>query len=415
MSTDPGALRRRLSLTLGLLVIGAAALVGLALWLSDQYIEDAAIQDLLEHELESLVATSSSPQDKARRPSTLIYYRPRLNPEPAVPSAVYELPPGYHQEIEIGGASFNVLVRDLGPGDRVWLTYDVSFVERRESGLAATLGILLLLLAATTPWLARSIAKRMLAPLDELVTQLRTLNPERRGERLALPAAESEVLVMAQALNNYMAQLDALVERERVFAAAASHELRTPLAVIQGAAEMLALTAPTAAPLKRIERALREARQSLDSLLALSRVWEKPPLQTLQLAQLLPELAEHYALERPDTRLRWDITQPVPLQAPPGAAAVVFTNLLRNALRAGRGGEVSVRIEPGRVVILDNGPGIPEQELPHVFDPGFSGRDGGTGMGLYVARALATRYGWTLELVNRPGGGAEARWNFKPA
>src|SRR3546814_8486745 len=88
---------------------------------------------------------------------------------------------------------------------------------------------------------SRWLASRALAPLDALVDQLAHLNPEQRGELIALPVDDSELAVIVDAFNSYMVELDALVERERAFAAAASHELRTPISVIQGAAETLAL------------------------------------------------------------------------------------------------------------------------------------------------------------------------------
>jgi signal transduction histidine kinase len=261
---------------------------------------------------------------------------------------------------------------------------------------------------------SRWLADRALAPLDRLVAQLRRLNPERRGERIELALHDdSELSVIVDAFNGYMVELDALVERERAFAAAASHELRTPIAVIQGAAETLALQGCPPA-LQRIDRAVAVVRHELDALLALSRVRESPPLVMLDLGDWLRELAEPYREMMPRATLHWDIDAPVRLETAPGAIAAVFTNLLRNALQASADARVTVHLRDDHLIVDDEGPGIAAGDLPHVFEPHFRSRDGGTGMGLYIAQTLATRFGWRLAVENRPDrSGARAIWHFR--
>jgi two-component system osmolarity sensor histidine kinase EnvZ len=97
----------------------------------------------------------------------------------------------------------------------------------------------------------------------------------------------------------------------------------------------------------------------------------------------------------------------------------IVVNLLDNALRYGAGAPIDVLIEAeagGAVVsILDRGPGIPAGEREKVFQPFYrlepsrSVATGGSGLGLAVARQLAEANGWRLELLDRPGGGTEAR------
>src|SRR3546814_5728821 len=78
------------------------------------------------------------------------------------------------------------------------------------------------------------------------------------------------------------------------------------------------------------------------------------------------------------------LAAPVTLVTAPGAIAAVFTNLLRNALYASVGAPVTVRLRADRLIVEDQGPGIAAHDLPHVFQPRFRSRDGGTGMGLYI-------------------------------
>jgi len=130
------------------------------------------------------------------------------------------------------------------------------------------------------------------------------------------------------------------------------------------------------------------------------------------LHECLPLWAEPY-LEDTQVIIRWHLT-PANIQAPAGSLNIIFSNLLRNALRAaGAHGTLDVEVRPGVLIIRDNGPGISSDELPLVFEPGFRGRDGGTGIGLYVAQSLASRRGWQLALSNRVDArGAVAQLTF---
>ncbi|MEQ1439243.1 HAMP domain-containing sensor histidine kinase [Fontimonas sp. SYSU GA230001] len=405
MFRRPGVLKTRLQWTLVAMTAGTAALVALALWISDTYIEDAVLRDLMDNELTVMADAADAGRSGELTAGNLRYFDERT-----VPPVLRAYPPGHHSDIVFEDRDVELLVRDLAPGHRAYLAYDATLAEHRERALAVVTGIVLLAIMISSGAIAGAIAQRLLRPLYSVVAQLRALDPERGGQRLSSPYVDSELNVFVDSMNQYMARLDALVERERAFAAAASHELRTPLAVIQGAAETLALAGETA-PLIRIRRAVREARLDLDALLALSRLREAPAHEPLRLPEFLRSVADiHLADPATRTKLIWDAPKDFEVHAPPGALAVIFGNLLRNALRAAAAGTVTVRVRaPDLVELHDSGPGIPPDELPQVFEPGFRGRDGGTGMGLYISRVLADRFGWQLSLSNHPQGGAVAR------
>lgn len=411
MFRRPGVLRTRLKWTLLAMTAATAAFVSLALWVSDTYIEDAVLRDLMENEL-SLMVGGVVPGDTGRATAGSLRYFD----DTSVPAALRAYAPGHHSEVGFDGRQFELLVREIAPGRRAYLAYDATLVEHRERALAVTTAIVLLLVLISSGAIAGRIARRRLRPLYSLVAQLRTLDPERRGQRLSMPYLENELSVFVDSMNQYMDRLDALVERERAFAAAASHELRTPLAVIQGASETLALAGETA-PLLRIRRAVREASQELDALLALSRLREAPGNEIVRMPNFLRSVADTQMAD-PAIRatLHWEAPSAFEIVAPPGAVAVIFGNLLRNALRAAGSGTVSVAVrQPGEIELRDSGAGIPPDELPQVFEPRFRGRDGGTGMGLYIARVLADRFGWQLTLTNHAQGGAVARLRLSPS
>jgi signal transduction histidine kinase len=357
-------MHRRVAFGLLGLIVGTALLLLGLLWVSDEWIEDPAIEGLMREELAFLLRLPS-PHDGRPGEARMRFYRPADARSPPVPEALRGLEPGLHQEVTIGGEAWRVLVHRVGPGDVAYLAYEIDYVQARENLVAvvAAIAIVVLLLAAA-------------------------------------------------AVRAYLRQLEALVERERAFAASASHELRTPLALIHGSAEQLAESG-RADPriVARLRRGMKEATQQLDALLALSRTRESPPVQELELSQWLPQASESLLAGDGVSRVRW-VGGPARLVAPPGAARIVFGNLLQNALLASPAGDVVVTIAAGCVTVEDRGPGLQADALARVFEPGFRGREGGSGMGLYIARALADRYGWALSLQNREGGGARAEWRF---
>jgi signal transduction histidine kinase len=351
-------LRGRLAAALTGLSVGAVVLLALAFWAGEKYLERDSLQRLVQHEAQS---------------------------------------------------------RPITPVDRADLDYNADLARRRGYWL---LGLLLggtAALAASAWWLSGRIARRSLRPLGELVEQIRGIDLERRDHRLQLATPDPELQVIVAALNAHMAELDALVQRERAFAAAASHELRTPLTVIGGAAAVLgALPDVPPAVLARIDRAVAQARRDLEALLALSRGRETESPERTRLDLLLPEIAALQAAADGDagTRIHWDLGAPLEREMSVGALSIIFGNVLRNALRAARGGDIRIRLGSDGISVSDSGPGLPAGMLGRPLQPLASRGDGGSGLGLYIAQTLAERYGWALSLGRADGGGARVELRF---
>lgn len=404
-------LRRRLALALLGLTIAAATFQGLCFWALEYWIERDSLISLLSRELDYMIETGAPPSTEPPGVGSLRqrYYRTD-QPAPLHP-VIAALEPGWHGDVTIGGRHHLVLVRELGPArGRAYLAYDSRRLQVRGNRQIVSFLFGLAVVVVIALWGARRLAREALLPLAGLVGQIRALDPEQRGPRL-VAVDDPDLKVISDALNAHMERLDAVIERERAFSSAASHELRTPLTVISGAVELLVAGAPDPAkPLARIGRAVAQAQADLDALLALSRLRESPPSRALDLDRLLPEWAELDTTTT--TRLHWRLA-PMRLIASPGSVHVIFSNLLRNAMRAaGPNGDVIVELSDNALRVIDNGPGVPSNELPLVFEPHFRGRDGGTGIGLYVAQTLARRHDWTLSLANRAGGGAIAELRF---
>jgi two-component system osmolarity sensor histidine kinase EnvZ len=111
--------------------------------------------------------------------------------------------------------------------------------------------------------------------------------------------------------------------------------------------------------------------------------------------------------------------------ADPLALQRVLANLLKNAAQYGNGAPVDVYLHCSSkavsIEVCDRGPGIPEDQVDAVFRPfhrlesARAKRAGGTGLGLSVASQLATKHGWTIDLLPREGGGTVAKLGLPPS
>ncbi|HNX32501.1 MAG TPA: ATP-binding protein [Holophaga sp.] len=210
------------------------------------------------------------------------------------------------------------------------------------------------------------------------------------------------------------------------FVANASHELRTPVASIRSAAETLrsALDDPEAALgfVEILERNSERLQRLVEDLLDLSRIESREYALRLEridlpgfLDGILPLHLDRF--RRKDMPLAADVPVGTKVKADRRALEMIFSNLLDNAAKYCPAG-TSVRIEAEaltdkvRVTVADQGPGIPPQHLPRIFerfyrvDAGRSRDLGGTGLGLAIVKHLAEAMGGTAGVESLPGQGA---------
>jgi two-component system nitrogen regulation sensor histidine kinase NtrY len=134
------------------------------------------------------------------------------------------------------------------------------------------------------------------------------------------------------------------------------------------------------------------------------------PAAPVDLVELLEELARTTLPPGMTARLELDRATPT-LLGHYDPLRRAFSNILRNAVEAcdGKGGiEISVAPDNGgaRVTVRDHGPGVSPQDAERIFEPYFTGKAGGTGLGLALVRQTVQLHGGTIEVEPTPGGGA---------
>ena len=277
--------------------------------------------------------------------------------------------------------------------------------------------VVVLLAAALAAWgLGRALSK----PLARLAA-----GAERVGEDPAARVGDingpAEIQNVADALDETAGKLDAMLSRSRAVAADASHHLRTPLAAMRLRLESIADTAPDPELVKQAEAAMREVdrlTRRVDQVLALATAESAVAgvvLDVGEVAYLRSVEWQHLAADR---ELELSCSHEVALvKTSVTDVERILDELVGNALdyAARRVAiEVSVTGETVRLLVSDDGPGIPIAERERVFDRFQRGGEaipGGTGLGLALVRQAAAGSGGTARvLAADPGTTFEVTW-----
>ena len=249
-----------------------------------------------------------------------------------------------------------------------------------------------------------------------LVTTALTLGAQWQRQRTARRRAE-ELLRLGQ-----VARLNTLGE----LAAGMAHELNQPLTAVlantQAAQRLLADDPPELDTARgAMAQAAAQARRAAEVVGRLRQTVERPEARGTTLALDLADTARRALhLLEPECQRRGVTVQlradaVVPVEADPVAVDQITHNLLMNALQALEGVHEQRRTLSlsvlranggGELSVIDSGPGIAADALPRLFEPFFSTREGGLGLGLSLCETLAQSMGGSLTAANRPDGGA---------
>jgi signal transduction histidine kinase len=269
------------------------------------------------------------------------------------------------------------------------------------------------------------IAGRVLAPIERITSVARDIQATDLSRRIELGGPEDELRRLADTFDAMLARLDAAFATQRQFLADASHELRNPLAIIRTNLDV-AMADPGGDPedlrqaMMVVRRATDRMGHLVDDLLALAR-GQAPTLQfePVDLGAVVADASDDLMLraEARDIVLDRTIVPGVVVSGDPDALKRAVANLLENAVHYGpKGSRVRLAVggERGRawVAVSDEGPGIPPEDQPRVFDRFWradkarSRAEGGTGLGLAIVRQIANAHGGEVRLQSRVGVGS---------
>jgi two-component system sensor histidine kinase MprB len=307
-----------------------------------------------------------------------------------------------------------------GPG---WALVVLQPLEDRDQ-LLSRLGLVTLLfgglgvlVAGVAGW---AVARNGLRPVRNLTTAVEGI--ARTEELRPIPIeGDDEIARLSAAFNQMLLALDTSRQRQRRLVADAGHELRTPLTSLRTNIDLLtqaqAGDGPDLDPDARTEL-LDDIRAQIDELTTLigdltelSR--EEPPaavVQEVELEEVLEQAVARVRRRAPGVGFDLD-AEPWLLVGDAGALERAVTNLLDNAAKwSPPGGTVTVRLRGGVLTVDDEGPGIREEDRPHVFERFWRSEESrtmpGSGLGLSIVAQVAERHSGQVTVEDSPAGGA---------
>lgn len=236
---------------------------------------------------------------------------------------------------------------------------------------------------------------------------------------------DDEIDQLSKTFNELFQKLKRDFDRERQFSSDVSHELNTPLTVISGQTNLLLRwgkndPAQLEKSLEAIKNESKSMHAIISNLLQMSRIESgriKPTFSTVKLAELFKRLQMEVKSYSPDSELSFNCDD-ISLETDEEMLHQILTVLISNSVKfAGNRCLIDLRakkLSNGKIMIEeeDNGPGLAEKDIPHIFERFYRGDEshtrkvGGSGLGLSIAKTLITALGGSISAANSSSYGA---------
>jgi two-component system sensor histidine kinase MprB len=318
-----------------------------------------------------------------------------------------------------GGKTFRVftmpVVDSFGHTYALQVGQDLSSVERALSRIKFLLIVIALAGIAVAAALGLLVSRAALAPVRRLTRATEKVRETGDLSERIDTTGHDELSQLAGSFNTMLAALEESTRLQRQLVTDASHELRTPLTSLRTNMEVLA-TEKELAPEDR-KRLLADVIEQLGEMTTLiaevvelargDRVSDER--EDVRLDLITADAVERASRNRPGVHFETDLRESI-VNGVPSRLERAIGNLLDNAAKwSPANGDVEVTVQEGEVVVRDHGPGIDEEDLPHVFDRFYRARSArgmpGSGLGLAIVRQVAEAHGGTVVAERAEGGG----------
>ncbi|MEV5428286.1 HAMP domain-containing sensor histidine kinase [Streptomyces sp. NPDC052701] len=271
-----------------------------------------------------------------------------------------------------------------------------------------------------------AVARAGLRPVDKLTEAVEHVaRTEDLGIRIPVEDdSEDEIARLSRSFNSMTSALAGSRDLQQQLIADAGHELRTPLTSLRTNIELLTRSEETGRPIPAADRKellasvkaqMTELAALIGDLQELSRPEQGQHAGRTQIVawqDIVESALRRARLRGPELTITADV-QPWYVRAEPSALERAVVNVLDNAVKfSPEGGTVEVRLADGALTVRDHGPGIPADELPHVFDRFWRSPSAralpGSGLGLSIVARTVQQAGGTVSLGPAEGGGTAA-------
>ena len=269
------------------------------------------------------------------------------------------------------------------------------------------------------------ITKNTINPVVKITKAAKTMTTEKLDNLLPLSGRLDEIDELSDAFNELFLRIKADFDRERQFSSDVSHELNTPLTVISGQANLL-LRWGKDNP-EQLEKSLLAIKNEatsmhaiIENLLQISRIESgriKPEMSKVKVLDLFKRVAEEFNTVQENVKFNITCGDDIEVLSDSEMLHQILTILVSNSIKFFNASEyakeecvvnLKALYEEGKIIIeeSDNGPGISEEALPHIFerfyraDQAHSRAAGGSGLGLAIAHTLSDSLGATIAARN---------------
>ena len=349
----------------------------------------AHTRDALEHSIHFFMPHLPQPAFMVRPPGF-----------PPADSADMPMPPGTGEQLY-----FAVQLHD-----GAWINGQFLFFAP-PSGLLGRLATAEILLFAIVLGVTLVLAMRLARPMAQLAAASETIGPD-LAPVLVPERGPADIREAIRAFNLMSARVAALLREKDHTLGALGHDLRTPLASLRIRAESIEPEAER----EKIVEIVSDMTRMIDEILALARLGHsQEPFELVDVAALADSVVEEF--KDLGKQVEFADSRRTVLRIQTSLVRRLLRNLIENAIKYGTQASVSLEEDRGALslVVRDNGPGIPEADIPRMLEPfvrleaSRNRETGGTGIGLSIANRLARSQGAKLILANNANGGLVAR------
>jgi two-component system sensor histidine kinase MprB len=329
--------------------------------------------------------------------------------------------PNAIRTVSVDGVSYRMITSHIGGPNRegaVQIAIDISDIDRALIALRRRLAVLWLAAsaaAALTGWLA---ARGAVKPIEQLTAAAEHVAETERLDVALNSDAPAEIGRLATSFSSMLGSLERSRRQQQQLVSDAGHELRTPLTALRTNLETLRRRSAELSEPQRDEL-LDAAITEVGELSTLSAELVDLASDSRRSEEAEDDLDLRALVETVADRFRHRVAQPIEVSGK-GATVIgrrsqlerAVSNLIDNAQKwSPADSAIQISVEGTRVVVRDHGPGIPEADLPHVFDRFYRAVGArttpGSGLGLAIVKAIVEGHGGRTIVGNDPDGGAQ--------
>jgi two-component system, OmpR family, sensor histidine kinase MprB len=323
-------------------------------------------------------------------------------------------------ETEVNGTHVRYYTAKAADGTAVQVARPMTEVDAALSKLRIGLGLVSIAGIALAAFLGRLATRHAVRPVTDLTETAEHVARTRDLSRRIEAAGGDELARLAASFNTMLEALEDSQRAQRQLVADASHELRTPLTSLRTNLEVLGSPRELGAADRERLRTdvvaqLGELTELVGDLVELARDSERAaePPEPVRLDELVAAAVERAGRHAPQVVFTSEL-EPCVVSGARGRLDRAVANLLDNAAKwSPPGATVEVRLADGELIVRDHGPGIADEDLPHVFDRFYRAAAArgaaGSGLGLAIVRHVAEGHGGMVVAERAPGGGALLR------